>query len=143
MHGSAPKYAGKNTINPTAMIGAAVMMLRHLSLFDEAAAIENALLVHARAGHRSPATSSAMTAPPRTTAFTDAIIANLGSESPSWPARDYRPLKLPEISRDPVMVRPATRRVAGVDVFVEFGRHGRASSAPRMRAAGRGHPGAS
>src|SRR5919204_4984948 len=32
VHGSAPKYAGKNTINPTAMIGAAVMMLRHLAL---------------------------------------------------------------------------------------------------------------
>src|SRR5438270_1024367 len=44
VHGSAPKYAGKNSINPTAMIGAAVMMLRHLALFDEAAAIENALL---------------------------------------------------------------------------------------------------
>ncbi len=28
---------------------------------------------------------------------------------------------LPDIPRDPVMVRPAMRRVAGVDVFVEFG----------------------
>ena len=30
VHGSAPKYAGKNCINPTAVIGSAVMMLRHL-----------------------------------------------------------------------------------------------------------------
>ena len=44
VHGSAPKYAGKDVINPTAMIGAAVMMLRHLELFEEAARIENGLL---------------------------------------------------------------------------------------------------
>ncbi|HVK10491.1 MAG TPA: isocitrate/isopropylmalate family dehydrogenase, partial [Gemmataceae bacterium] len=30
VHGSAPKYAGKNVINPTAVLGSAVMMLRHL-----------------------------------------------------------------------------------------------------------------
>ena len=30
VHGSAPKYAGKNVINPTALILSSVMMLRHL-----------------------------------------------------------------------------------------------------------------
>jgi isocitrate dehydrogenase (NAD+) len=30
VHGSAPKYAGKNKVNPTAAILSAVMMLRHL-----------------------------------------------------------------------------------------------------------------
>src|SRR5205814_9528647 len=50
VHGSAPKYAGKNTINPTALIGAAVMMLRHLGHFEQAGAIENALLVTMESG---------------------------------------------------------------------------------------------
>src|SRR6478609_4749877 len=45
VHGSAPKYAGKNVINPTAVIGAAVLMLRHLGEFDAAVKIENAVLV--------------------------------------------------------------------------------------------------
>src|SRR6478736_4679631 len=36
VHGSAPKYAGKNVINPTAVIGSAVLMLRHLDEFDAA-----------------------------------------------------------------------------------------------------------
>ena len=44
VHGSAPKYAGKNVINPTAVILSAVMMLRYLEEFEAAATIENALL---------------------------------------------------------------------------------------------------
>jgi isocitrate dehydrogenase len=120
VHGSAPKYAGKNTINPTAMIGAAVMMLRHLGMFDQAAAIENALLVTLEQGTltRDVVGDEAAAS---TTAYTDAIIANLGRTSAAWPAREYRPLHMPETDSDPVTVRPAVRRVAGVDVFVEFG----------------------
>ena len=37
VHGSAPKYAGKDVINPTALILTAVMMLRHLGEFEAAA----------------------------------------------------------------------------------------------------------
>jgi isocitrate dehydrogenase len=120
VHGSAPKYAGKNTINPTAMIGAAVMMLRHLSLFDQAAAIENALLVTLEQGTLTRDVVGDEGAA-STTAFTDAIIANLGRTSAAWPVREYRPLHVPQLPSDPVMVRPGVRRVAGVDVFVEFG----------------------
>jgi isocitrate dehydrogenase len=120
VHGSAPKYAGKNTINPTAMIGAAVMMLRHLQLFDPAAAIENALLVTLEQGTLTRDVVGDEGAA-STSDFTDAIIANLGRSSAAWPAREYRPLRLPETSSDPVTVRPAVRRVVGLDVFVEFG----------------------
>ena len=45
VHGSAPKYAGKDVINPTALILSAVLMLRYLQLFEQADAIENAVLV--------------------------------------------------------------------------------------------------
>lgn len=44
VHGSAPKYAGKNVINPTAVLLSAVMMLRYLEEFATADLIENALL---------------------------------------------------------------------------------------------------
>ena len=47
VHGSAPKYAGKNNINPTALIMTAVMLLRHLQEFDAAAAIRKRRRLHA------------------------------------------------------------------------------------------------
>ncbi|MFN7702801.1 MAG: isocitrate/isopropylmalate family dehydrogenase, partial [Deltaproteobacteria bacterium] len=45
VHGSAPKYAGKNVINPTAVLLSATMMLRHLDEFTLAQQIEDALIV--------------------------------------------------------------------------------------------------
>ena len=43
VHGSAPKYAGKNVANPLAAVLAAGMMLDHLGWADEAAAINAAV----------------------------------------------------------------------------------------------------
>jgi isocitrate dehydrogenase len=42
-HGTAPKYAGKNMINPGSLILSGVMMLRHLKWWDAADAIERAI----------------------------------------------------------------------------------------------------
>ena len=50
VHGSAPKYAGKNVINPTAVILSAVLMLRYLGFFEQAAAIEHAVFVTLESG---------------------------------------------------------------------------------------------
>ena len=44
VHGSAPKHAGKNDANPTALILSAVMMLRHLGEASAAGRIESAVL---------------------------------------------------------------------------------------------------
>jgi isocitrate dehydrogenase (NAD+) len=43
VHGSAPKYAGQNRANPTAMILSGVLMLRHLGHADVAARVEAAV----------------------------------------------------------------------------------------------------
>jgi len=43
VHGSAPKYAGKNKVNPTATILSAVMMLRYLNKTREADRLEQAV----------------------------------------------------------------------------------------------------
>ncbi len=43
VHGSAPKYAGMNKVNPTAMILAGKMMLEHLGKKDAASALEAAV----------------------------------------------------------------------------------------------------
>ena len=42
-HGTAPKYANKDMINPGSLILSGVMMLRHLRWFEAAEAIENAV----------------------------------------------------------------------------------------------------
>ncbi|AEG16617.1 Isocitrate dehydrogenase (NAD(+)) [Desulfofundulus kuznetsovii DSM 6115] len=43
VHGSAPKYAGQNRVNPSAMILSAVMMLKYLGEKEAAARVEQAL----------------------------------------------------------------------------------------------------
>jgi isocitrate dehydrogenase (NAD+) len=43
VHGSAPKYAGQNKVNPMAMMFSGVMMLRHLGERDAALRLEKAL----------------------------------------------------------------------------------------------------
>ncbi|MCU1231899.1 MAG: isocitrate dehydrogenase [Acidobacteria bacterium] len=42
-HGTAPKYAGKDMINPGSLILSGVMMLRHMKWFEAADAIESAI----------------------------------------------------------------------------------------------------
>jgi len=44
VHGSAPKYAGQNKVNPMAMMFSGVMMLRHLDERDAAHRLEKALM---------------------------------------------------------------------------------------------------
>jgi isocitrate dehydrogenase (NAD+) len=43
VHGSAPKYAGQNKVNPTATILSGVLMLRHLGEFEAAERVEAAV----------------------------------------------------------------------------------------------------
>jgi len=119
VHGSAPKYAGKNVINPTAVILSMVMMLRYLGEFEAAALIENAVLYTLEEGKVRTGDVVGYDKGAKTTEYTDAIIANLGKKPSTVQVRDYRPIQLPQVPTDPVFVRPQTRRVVGVDVFVE------------------------
>ena len=117
VHGSAPKYAGKNVINPSAVLLSGTMMLRHLDEFAAAQAIENALMVtlEERVYTRDVSPSGSVS----TTAFTDHIIQNLGKRSARWHTRDHTPLQVKplDVARD--YVRPKARRTVGADVFVE------------------------
>jgi isocitrate dehydrogenase len=118
VHGSAPKYAGKDVINPTAVILSAVLMLRYLGLFDEAAAIEHAIFVTLEAGILTGDVLGYDRGTP-TTAYTEAVIGNLGKRTETWDIREVRPLELPQLDPAPDYVRPSSRAVVGLDVFVE------------------------
>lgn len=120
VHGSAPKYAGKNVINPTAVLLSGTMMLRRLSEFEAAWNIEQALLVTLESGCMTQdilKDPSAAT----TTEFTDKVIENFGKRSSAWAEREYKPIKMPKVDSRPDMVIPSQRRVVGVDVFLEDG----------------------
>lgn len=121
VHGSAPKYAGKNVINPTAVLMSGVMMLRHLGEFEAASAIENAVLVTLEEGTVRTGDVAGYDNCSSTTAYTDEIIGNLGRTSQNYRVREHKPLILPQVASDPVFVRPQKRSVVGVDVFVESG----------------------
>ncbi|OYT73537.1 MAG: isocitrate dehydrogenase [Chloracidobacterium sp. CP2_5A] len=118
VHGSAPKYAGKDVINPTAVLMSGVMMLRHLGEFEAAAKIEHALLVTLEQGilTRDIAGDEKSVG---TRAFADAIIGNLGKKSESWRVRDHKPLQMPTFPTAPDVVKARTRRTVGADIFVE------------------------
>ena len=118
VHGSAPKYAGKNVINPTAVILSSVLMLRYLGLFDQAAAIEHAVFVTLESGVLTGDVVG-YDAGASTTDYTDAIIANLGTRTDAWTIREPKPLQLPVLASDPDYVKVSERAVVGLDVFVE------------------------
>ena len=112
VHGSAPKYAGKNVINPTALILSSVMMLEHLGETEAAQEIEDAVFVTLeegaavtldvarQAGDVEQATS--------TSGFADAIIANLGrAPATRYPSKANPPAVAPE----PLHRWPARRSV--------------------------------
>lgn len=119
VHGSAPKYAGKNNINPTAVILSAVMMLRHLGEFDAAATIENAVMVTWEEGKFRTRDVVGDELACSTTEYTDAVISNFGKASAAYAIRDVKPITLPTFSAERDIVKVSSRRVAGVDIFVE------------------------
>lgn len=119
VHGSAPKYAGKDVINPTAVILSSVMMLRHLGEFEAADKIEHAILVTLEEGKARTGDVIGYDKGAPTSVYTNTIISNLGKKSSHWLVRKHKAVKLPQVSARPDLVTPRTRKVVGVDVFVE------------------------
>jgi isocitrate dehydrogenase (NAD+) len=81
VHGSAPKYAGKNRVNPTATILSAALMLRHLGEVEAAGRVETAV-ARVIAGGKSVTYDLKPTRDDRTAVGTqemaDAIIRAMG-----------------------------------------------------------------
>jgi hypothetical protein len=55
-----------------------------------------------------------------TTSFTDAIIKNLGKSFDAGEKHTYKPIQLPQVSKDPAPLKPKDRAVKGIDVFIEL-----------------------
>jgi isocitrate dehydrogenase (NAD+) len=78
VHGSAPKYAGLNKANPTAMILSGALMLRHLGHPDAAERVETAVQEVIAEGI---STTYDLGGPAGTSQFADAIIDRLAAAS--------------------------------------------------------------
>ena len=127
VHGSAPKYAGKNVINPTALILSSVMMLQHIGEADAAQRIEDAVFVTLEEGEavtldvaRQAGDVEQSTS---TSGFADAIIENLGrAPTVRYPVKsDGAPATLPD-PKPRWEARPAIAdgtEVIGVDIYTE------------------------
>lgn len=74
VHGSAPDIAGQNKANPTALLQSAIMMLRHLSKFEVADKIEQALF---KTLADKECCTGDLGGKAGTKAFTQSVIANL------------------------------------------------------------------
>jgi isocitrate dehydrogenase (NAD+) len=83
VHGSAPKYAGQNKANPTALILSGALMLRHLGYAAEGERVERAVREVIAEGRR---TTYDLGGDAGTSEFGDAVIERLtagGSASPT------------------------------------------------------------
>src|SRR4029079_11686536 len=74
VHGSAPKYAGLDKANPTAMILSGALMLRHMGYVDEAGRLETAVRDIIAEGRQ---TTSDLGGDAVTSEFADAIVERL------------------------------------------------------------------
>lgn len=117
VHGSAPKYAGLNVINPIAVILSGVMMLRHIGEFEAAKIIENSIYYTLGVQKIFTQDVAGDNQGVSTTDFTNKIIENFGQSYPDTQQRDYKPIKISALKGSPEPTR--SRRVAGVDVFIE------------------------
>jgi isocitrate dehydrogenase len=122
VHGSAPKYAGQDSANPSAVILSGAMLLRHAGLEEAAGRVERAVEATLAAGIH---TRDVPGAPPvSTTAFTDAVLARLDGpqaatgDAVSAASSTARRLVVPRIEDRPTAA--GERSVVGMDIFVEW-----------------------
>jgi isocitrate dehydrogenase (NAD+) len=82
VHGSAPKYAGLNQANPTALILSGALMLRHLGYPEVGERVESAVRAVIAEGR---VTTHDLGGHAGTSQFADAVIEQLGSTAASSP----------------------------------------------------------
>ena len=81
-HGSSPSYAGKNRMNPTALMLSGVYMLDHLKETAAARALQNAIAAVIRKGEKVTYDLKASRTDPTavgTSQFADAVIEEMNA----------------------------------------------------------------
>lgn len=120
IHGSAPDIAGKNIANPSGLLRAAVLMLKHIGEGEAATAIENAWLKTIEEGIHTPDIYNPSNSSKKvgTKEFAEAVISNLGNMPTTLKGSNKgadKPFELPKLKER----KPALKELVGVDVFVD------------------------
>ena len=118
VHGSAPKYAGKDVINPTALLLSGIMMLRFLNEFKSANIIEEALFYTLAEGKVVPRDVVGDEKGCKTSTFANTIIGNMGKKCDIWVGKNYKNLNRDIMKTLKPSAMP-TEKLIGVDVFIE------------------------
>lgn len=122
IHGSAPDIAGQGIANPSGLLHAAILMLRHLEQNEVADKIHNAWLKTMEDGIHTgeifnPQISSRRA---NTRQFADAVIERLGQKpaqfAPVSSVKGAEGIKMPQVSL-PVK---GDKKLQGVDVFLHW-----------------------
>ena len=121
IHGSAPRRAGQNLANPSALLQGAVMMLNHIGQTEIAEKVQNAWLKTIEDGTHTYDIYKEGISKQKvgTKEFAKAVIANLGNKPSLLKAVSYAnssALNLPKYKRKPA----AKKELVGVDVFVHW-----------------------
>lgn len=131
VHGTAPDIAGRGIANPTSLILSGLMLLRHVCLVKEAAAIENALLATLESGVRTGDFGDKSRAAVGTREFVGAIEKNLGNkpttvacaheahvDEKTGPLKFVRPHK-PVSQRVMRTFKNVVTQVVGCDIYLD------------------------
>ena len=127
VHGSAPKYAGKNVINPTALILSSVLMLKHLDEPEAAQAVQDAVFVTLEEGKAVTLDVARQVgnveASASTSGFADNVIDNFGRKPTAAYATKAQPpasAPTPLPRWEPRPVDPPDTQLLGVDIYTEM-----------------------
>jgi len=119
IHGSAPRRAGQNVANPSALMLASVLLLLHVGQKKEAEAVHNAWLktiedgVHTYDIFKDGVSKQKV----GTKEFADAVAGNLGQAPAKLKAVSYgesKAEKEPAFERTPIKVK---RKLVGTDIY--------------------------
>jgi isocitrate dehydrogenase len=122
IHGSAPRRAGQNIANPSGLFLGAVMMLVHIGQPDIAARAQNAWLKTIEDGIHTydiykPNTSKQKVGSKE---FAEAVAARMGEVPKTLKAVEYKAASSITFKYDYPNLPKAEKKLAGVDVFVEY-----------------------
>lgn len=129
VHGSAPDIAGRDLANPSGLLQAAVMLLVHLGLPEEAARIHNAWLCTLEDGvHTADIAGPGTRRQVGTRAFAQAVAQRLGRRPQQLPAVAYARADAPAPTAAAAATAPvpaARKTCHGIDVFLHWDAPGR------------------
>jgi isocitrate dehydrogenase len=117
VHGSAPDIAGQGKANPSGLLSAAIMMLRHLKMHEKANLIENAWLATIEAGVHTADLYSGTGKLVSTTEFTEAVIQNIGNKPNTLKASEKQAGEVQNKSLQ-TSNHKKSHKVIGCDVYI-------------------------